>query len=341
MAYVIITRIINFFRNLLLPVRALSVIAVLGWSLIGARAGGSPMLVTGSFDNPPYSYIGDAGEACGYDVDLLKAAAAHAGFGVKFAVSEWTERSEGQVQLASAIEEGTARQRFSRPVGLRRSAVFARKGALIRGLEDLQSGEKVAVVEGSAVDDYLFKIGIEKLERMRDVRSAMRAVGEGKAKAAVVDCVAGTLLAEDAGEWEQKGEAFMGREFAFSVSDEGTRKLLDEGLRAVERTGQRERLEEQWLRTPAKSHAAMLIAFGKWVILPLLLLFGAAAYQASGQRRKAARRIVALERELSAGRMRVRELEHERAVQQYVMNQLSTVTLVDQLVDVSQSRFDQ
>ncbi|MEM9480149.1 MAG: transporter substrate-binding domain-containing protein [Verrucomicrobiota bacterium] len=304
-----------------------------------SAAFGETITVFGPLDNPPYTFSGEKGEPAGFEVELLQGVARDRGMELEFVEADWTNDLEGDVSTAKALTASNRNEQFTLPVDVRYHVVFAPNDSIIRGLEDLKVDRKVAVVEGDPVRSYLGQLGINRIAVHRSGEEALQSVIDGETDAAVLEQQKGLLLAEQIGGVRMTGETFFGREFAFATTDSSLRDSLNAGLRVMDRTGQQATLAKAWIKdTPrAGDNGRTVMAYLQWVVTPLVLLIVAAGVHASGLRRKQARRIVELERDLAKGRRELGELREETARQRYVMNQLSTVTLVDQLVEVSGS----
>ncbi|MEM0895245.1 MAG: transporter substrate-binding domain-containing protein [Verrucomicrobiota bacterium] len=300
---------------------------------------GETITVFGPLDNPPFAFSGEQGEPSGFEVELLREVARNRGLEIEFIETDWTNEREGDVSLSKALTTSDRNEQFTLPVALRYHAVFVPSGSIIRGLEDLKMDRKVAVVDGDPVIPYLGQIGVNRFAIHDSSEEALRSVIAGESEAAVLEEQNGLFLSETMGGVRMTGNGFFGREFAFATTEFSLRDSLNAGLRVVERTGQKSTLADRWLKETPRSgdSGRTVIAYLQWVVTPLVLLIVAAGVHAGGLRRKQARRIVELERDLAKKRRELGELREETARQRYVMNQLSTVTLVDQLVEVSGS----
>src|SRR3990172_7680063 len=146
-------------------VLVLAATAALSWPE-ATSAGVRPKLVVGGdHENPPYEYL-ENGKATGFNVELMRAAAAIAGFDVEIRLGPWAKArralEQGDVDALSGMywsEERSKVVDFSVPHTMVRSALFVRKGSPIRSLADLRDKE-VVLQEGDVLHDFFKRTGL-------------------------------------------------------------------------------------------------------------------------------------------------------------------------------------
>ena len=134
--------------------------------------------------------------------------------------------------------------------------------------------------------------------------------------------------------------------FAMAEGRSGLRNALEAGMAVMKRTGQYDRIGRAHLKAGGAAAResgtvlATLRAYAFWVLFPLGLLAAAASLGLLGRRKGVDERIRKLEGELRTIREREGARRAEQARQRFVINRMSTVSLVDQLLSVSKSKDD-
>ena len=110
----------------------------------------------------------------------------------------------------------------------------------------------------------------------------------------------------------------------------------------IKGTGEYDRLATAWFGDgeppSAENFFARGYAYSVWVLLPLGFLLAAALVQFFSFRQRALRRMRELQEQLGSAEERTETLREEQAKQRFVINRLSAVSLVDQVLSVTRSR---
>jgi PAS domain S-box-containing protein len=221
-------------------------------------AGVRPKLVVGGdHENPPYEYL-ENGKATGFNVELIRAAAAIAGFDVEIRLGPWAKArralEQGDVDALSGMywsEERSKGVDFSVPHTMVRSALFVRKGSPIRSLADLRDKE-VIVQEGDVLNDLFKRTGLaSRIVAVTDADEQLRVLASGRG-----DCALMTSRLQ--GEYYVKRLGLGGLKvidadlpqlrYCFAVR-KGNRELLyrlDEGLNVLKVSGKYKEIYERW-----------------------------------------------------------------------------------------------
>ena len=140
--------------------RLLVLAAVLAVAAPPAVAQNRTLVVGSSATYPPFAYETPARQIAGFDVDVIQAIAAKAGFTVRLVNTPFTgvfaALNNGDLDLIISGVTITDRRRqsydFSAPYFEARQLIAVPASSTVRTLQDL-SGKKVGVVTGSTADD--------------------------------------------------------------------------------------------------------------------------------------------------------------------------------------------
>ncbi len=303
------------------------------------------LIVSSTFGDAPYSFNDAQGKPAGFDVELIRAVANASGMDVAFETAGPTQEHAPDVILgawySTPVASGIAE--YCAPHSVREHAVFVRGDSLYRELRDLADRALAAPGDNRALpwlESHGFGPG---LVPSGSIAEAFESLASGAIEAVICDRYQGLAIRKSGGFEALRvlPDAVAPIEYGFAVAsaDSKLADALNSGLRVVEKTGQAKRLRTEWLESlepaPAKMSLGAIYSLLLWLVLPLALLIGTAAAKTITFRKRAALRITTLERELAAARQSFDELRNERARQRYVINQLSTVSLVDQIVEAS------
>ena len=138
---------------------------------------------------PPYSFVGEDGQATGFSVDLARAIAETMGLTVEIKIAPWgqirDDLTEGKLDLIAGMYYSDERSRtvaFSPPYTVTHHAIFARKQSPPVASEADLRGKSLIVMRGDIMHDYVVANGLSD-RRRRDPdpggRLALACVGEG------------------------------------------------------------------------------------------------------------------------------------------------------------------
>jgi hypothetical protein len=302
-------------------------------------------------DAAPYQYFNAEGEAAGVDVEWLRAAATMAGWegSIRFLRAD-SDASPAMLAGVAAGPWNGDDLEYCLPHREVELGLFKDSGSLVRGLADLRS-KAVAVIENSPSAHYLATHGFESgVRQAGSARAAMEMLAAGEVEAVVMEKQRG-LYAMEA---QVMGDVTLLQEpvhtldygFAMAKGSPELRDALEAGMAVTKRTGQYDRIGREHLvagggaSREGGSIFAKLRGYAFWVLLPLGLLVAAASLGFLERRKGVDGRIRKLEAELRTIREREEARRAEQARQRFVINRMSTVSLVDQLLSVSKSKDD-
>lgn len=211
----------------------------------------------------PFEWQTDRKTLEGFDIEVLQAAAEHAGFAVRFVDTPWESMfvalAHGDIDIvASAMaitEQRKSAMDFSAPYFEERQLIAVAKGVNdVRSLRDLRD-KSVAVQAGTAGDEVLQRLlgkGSPNLKRYPTMPRALQELENGGVRAVVGDNAviinyvrgkpqSGIMTVDN-------GDALAPEELGFAVK-KGNRALLvkiDAGLRAIRADGTYTRIYQKY-----------------------------------------------------------------------------------------------
>jgi len=250
------------FRSIAL---ALGMILVIAWSNPVAadkeiRNASPPIRSGAEIAYPPFSIVGENGEASGFSVELMRAALAAMGREVTFRTGPWAEvrgwLERGEIDALPLMGRTPERETlfdFTVPYMSLHGAIVVRVDETgIRDLSDLR-GRQVAVMKGDNAEEFLRReergFGIHTVPTFE---IALRELAEGRHDAVVVQRLVGLRLIQKLGLTDLKVidqpiEGFK-QDFCFAVreGDRDTLAVLNEGLSIVVADGTYRHLHAKW-----------------------------------------------------------------------------------------------
>jgi two-component system sensor histidine kinase EvgS len=249
--------------------------AVLAGAVEGQRR--PPVVVGYNRDFPPFEFQDASGRPSGYDIDLIRAAAAEVDLPLTFKAGTWEDiRNDviaGRVDVVPGMLYSEARAElvdFSAPHLLIHYSIFLRRDSRgVAALADLK-GRRVLVEAGSRMQEFLRLQGFgAELVQVASEPEALRllAAGDGSAAAVLprlqglemirtlglrnVQPLAGTVFSEDLCFAVAKGRGRL-------------RGTLDSGVAILHRSGGYRRIYDRWLGPldPAQVPARVLRFLG-------------------------------------------------------------------------------
>lgn len=228
---------------------------------ITGPASGQPLRSAAELDSPPFSITAPDGQADGFSVELLKAAAAAMGKEVIFKVAPWneikTELADGRLDvlpLVGRTPEREALYDFTAPYLTLHGALFVREDcADIQSLKDLK-GKRIAVMKGDNAEEYVRRKNLsDQLILTHTFAEAFQQLSTGEADAVIAQKLMGTALIR---QMNLKNIRIVGQpdhefkqEFCFAVPKGNTETLalLNEGLTLLHADGTYRRIFSKWL----------------------------------------------------------------------------------------------
>jgi EAL domain-containing protein (putative c-di-GMP-specific phosphodiesterase class I)/ABC-type amino acid transport substrate-binding protein/GGDEF domain-containing protein len=243
-----------------------------------------PIVFAGDSHYPPFDYLDEQSRPAGFDVDLIRAVARHAGLKVDIRLDTWervvADLQAGKVDVAPMLVTPARKQRvrFSHSFLHRYHLAFGRSGgAYVGSLAELAGRRVVAQRAGMAWEE-LARIPGVRMVGVDNEGDALLAVQHGRADYALVPMYVGyeaqRRLKLD--EVVALSPAFLETDYAFAVrpGNEALLERLNVGLRETTRSGELSRLYVRWLANlvPPKDSYRSGLLFAAWIALPLLLL---------------------------------------------------------------------
>lgn len=249
----------------------------------------------------------------------------------------------GAVRLAG---EGSGGMEFCVPHRQLEFHVLKRERSRVETLQDLREKE-IVVVHGSEVVAFLERLGFgAQLLRVPTVAGAAGLLASGKKEVAILEKFAmrADLEAGDIEGMTVLPEPLYAVNAGFAVGrgKSEMRAALEGGIDAVRRSGEFDRITERHLLQsaafPPRGLFSAALRFAPWLLIPVPFLLLALWKTALCLRRRAMDKILHLQEQVMDEKVRLAQLRDDAAKQRFVLNQLSTVSLVDQILESSGSR---
>jgi PAS domain S-box-containing protein len=250
-------------------------------------------------DFPPYEYLNAKGEPDGYDVDVIKAAAAVMGLPLTFKAAPWdtihADLEAGRIDTAPGVlfsPERAARLDFCAPHLVVHYSIFVRTGSpSLSSLEALR-GRRVLVERGSQMAEFLAAQGLDSsVVPVESEPAALRTLASGAQDAAIVPLLLGLGMIQEfhLDNLKAVGGSVYARELCFALprGREQIKTALATGLAIINRTNQYDAIYRKWFGhlEPAAPNAGHLLRLASWTALAVLaLLLGTLVWSGSLKR---------------------------------------------------------
>jgi ABC-type amino acid transport substrate-binding protein len=249
-------------RSLLL---AASALAVLG--AVPAFAQESPssvakvksrgkLLAGVKFDTPPFGFLDDNNDPAGFDLDIMRAVAAHIGVPVEFqkvtSVTRIPLLLSGNIDLVAASMTHTREREktidFSLTYYTGGQSLLVRKDSSIGGIADL-AGKRVAVQQGTTLEKTIERLAPQaRVTAFRDYDAAWLALAQGRA-----DALTGSLnilqgFSKNNAGFKIVGGLLSSEPFGVGVrkGDWAMRDAIDDTLQDMWNSGDYAKLYDKW-----------------------------------------------------------------------------------------------
>lgn len=234
--------------------------ASLGAEIIPSDNPTPPILVGGTNDNYPYSFIDDHNQLAGFAVDVFDAVARQMNLSHTRVVGNATETAErffaGSITVHPFFSKSQSRPlnvEYSVPFVTLQMAVFVRRDETrIKSTTDLTSGTLRIAVGGAGLD-YGRSHGIPEKNLVRvSNHEAFRLVSDGRADAAIFTRLVGLATIERLEIKNLKASPIplpdAARDYRFAVLPGHSQVLaqLNEGLASIQRTGEFDAIYQKW-----------------------------------------------------------------------------------------------
>jgi ABC-type amino acid transport substrate-binding protein len=229
----------------------------------GEAPSGEKLTVGSDIPYPPFEQ-GQPGEYTGFDVELMEAIGKEIGREVEFQDTSFdtifVDLGQGKFDVvASAATITPEREKtvdFSNPYYLSEQAILVKKGGEIDSVEGL-SGATVGVQKGTTGQEF-----VEESGEAGEVRAfptgpdAVNALNSGTVEAVVIDIPVAENAVEANTGIEISAPISTEESYGFAVAQGETELLeeINEGLAAVEKSGEYATIYEKWFKhAPPKS----------------------------------------------------------------------------------------
>ena len=227
-------------------------------TIAAAKARGK-LLAGVKLDTPPFGFLDDSNNPAGFDLDIMRAVAAHIGIPVEFqkvtSVTRIPLLLSGNVDLVAASMTHT-RERgrtidFSLTYYTGGQSLLVRKDGPIAGVPDL-AGKRVAVQQGTTLEKTIARLApAARITAFRDYDAAWLALAQGRA-----DVLTGSLnilqgFARNNEGFKVTGGLLSTEPFGIGLrkGDATLRDAVDDTLQDLQTTGAYAKLYSTWFGT--------------------------------------------------------------------------------------------
>ena len=250
-------------KNLILVI--LSLIITFNLSANPATGDDKPLIIGCETDYPPYCIVNTAGEAEGFSVDLIKAAAKEIHLKYEIKVDVWSKLklalAKGEIDALPLVGRTPEREHlydFTFPYMTLHGAIFVRQGDhRINSIEDLKNKELI-IMSGDNAEEYARRVQLsEIIITTSTFQEAFSLLASGEHDAVIAQRVMGLQLLEDIGIESivalNINFSDFRQDFCFAVQD-GNKELLEklnEGLAIIISNGTYSQIRDKWF-SPTK-----------------------------------------------------------------------------------------
>ncbi len=219
-----------------------------------------PIIVGFNRDFPPFEFLDSKGQPAGYDIDLIRAAAAEVELPLVFQADTWEHIKAGveagRIDVVPGMlysEERAALVEFSAPHLLIHYCIFIRKGTQgVAALSDLR-GKKILVEHSSRMHELLLSQGFgAEVSPVASEPEALRALSSGhEFDAAILPRLEGLDMIHDLSlvNIEPLPGSVLSEELCMAVA-KGKGRLrakLESGVAILNRSGKYREIYDKWL----------------------------------------------------------------------------------------------
>jgi two-component system sensor histidine kinase EvgS len=246
-----------------------------------------PIVVGINREFPPYEFLGPTGEPEGYDVDLIRAAAAEVELSLVFRADTWAhikaDLEAGRIDVVPGMlysEERAGLVEFSAPHLLVHYCIFTRNGTRgVTSLADL-TGKKVLVEAASRMHEYLLAHGFgREIHAIASEPEALRLLSsKSEYEAAILPRIEGLEMIHDLhiSNVRPLQGSVLSEELCFAVArNRGRlRAKLDSGVAILNRSGKYREIYDKWFvpLEPGAGNSIRVLRILGWTTLGALVL---------------------------------------------------------------------
>ncbi len=244
-----------------------------------------PILVGFNRDFPPFEFLDSTGQPAGYDIDLIRAAAAEVELPLVFQADTWDHikaRVEaGHIDVVPGMlysEKRAALVEFSAPHLLVHYCIFIRKGTQgVAALSDLR-GKKILVERTSRMHELLLVQGFgAEVRPVASEPEALRVLSSGPGfDAAILPRLEGLEMIQDLhlANIQPLPGSVLSEELCFAVAKGrgSLRAKLDSGMAILHRSGKYRKIYDKWLGVlePEQGLSPRMTKFLEWTAIAAL-----------------------------------------------------------------------
>lgn len=219
----------------------------------------SSMIVGGSYDYPPYSYLDDSGKPTGFSVELSEAIAKVLHKKIEFKMTAWSEvRSNLENKQIDYIhdivysEERSKIYSFSKPYHISPYTVFTKSSSpTINSINDL-NGKKIVVIKGDIGEDFLKEQGIKaEIQSFNNYSDVLIFLENSEYQYALMDELVGLYWMKKLNSKgiEQTELSLFKTKYCYATSIDDIEKALeiDGAISVLMKNGQYEAIYSKWM----------------------------------------------------------------------------------------------
>jgi polar amino acid transport system substrate-binding protein len=230
-------------------------------SACGGAGGLGTVTIGTNAEYPPFEYVDEAGEITGFDIDLMNAIAAEAGFEFEFVNTRWdgifvalaSGEFDAVISAATITAERAETVDFSDPYFNAGQMITVRADETEIMTDADLAGKKVGVQLGTTGDIWLTEETGAEVVRFDENTLAFQAVANGDVDAAVADGPTAIDIVKANPEMELKvlDGVYTDEEYGIAVNKDKQDLLaaINEGLAAVKASGEYDEIYEKYFGT--------------------------------------------------------------------------------------------
>ena len=243
------------YTRMFLPIRLVAVLALV-FGLNGT--GAAKLLVSGgAWDNPPFEFINEQGEADGFSVELLRAIARETGNEVRFSLDPLSKATrqllDGGIDILQSLAPTPERRQyldFSDPIANIENAVFGRIGTpSVSSLREL-ADKTVVVKETGYIAGILSHMAGIRLVKTYNLSHALAILSTGKVDYMVCPAQAGLYYIDTYGydDFRIMGPPVSLAQLSYTTragADPEVMRTLNAGLARVRASGEYQAISDK------------------------------------------------------------------------------------------------
>ncbi|MFP4047363.1 MAG: transporter substrate-binding domain-containing protein [Bacteroidales bacterium] len=216
------------------------------------------IVVGGDFDYKPFTYLDNAGQAKGFDVDIIKYIADENKIELEFRFTTWDQALEnlekGEVDVLLSVLYTDQRDTvfdYTIPYNEDYYGIFVRKDSELNDVSDLSQKQIIALEGDASITRFIKPMALFKnTTAVESLPEAIRLLSEGKGDAVLAPYSIGMEAIEDLNIQNVKvdGPSIMPILYRFAVKEGNSQLLsmLNDGIDHVKVSEEKENLLKKW-----------------------------------------------------------------------------------------------